>query len=150
MGLSFSVQKGVPFPPSLQNIFAEYSSDLNLPIPQSGDLTPWGKEGVLLLNAILSVRESQTASHEKYGWTTFTDAIIRLLNEKKTPMVFVLWGNFARNKKSLITNPIHLILENVHPSPLSAHRGFFGSRPFSKINHFLESTGQTPIHFDLS
>lgn len=149
MGLAFSVRKGIPIPASLQNIFLELSEDLKCSVPTSGDLTPWGKQGVLLLNAILSVRENQPLSHQRLGWGTFTDKIIQLLNEKPTPMVFVLWGASARNKASLITNPIHLVIENVHPSPLSASRGFFGSKPFSAINRFLVSTGQSPIDFTL-
>lgn len=149
MGLLFSVREGVEFPPSLINILTEMKDDLGCEMPKSGDLTSWATQGVLLLNAILSVRQNAPLSHEKYGWTTFTDAIIKLFNQKKTPLVFVLWGSFARSKKILITNPIHKIIENVHPSPLSAYRGFFGSRPFSKINQFLESTGQTPIDFRL-
>ncbi len=149
MGLAFSVNKGVPLPPSLENIFKELRSDIGCQAPQSGDLTPWAKQGVLLLNAILSVRSYRALSHQQYGWAVFTDHIISLLNEKKTPVVFVLWGSFARSKKVLITNPIHHIIENVHPSPLSASRGFFGARPFSKINQFLTETGQKPIDFCL-
>ncbi|MDD3478588.1 MAG: uracil-DNA glycosylase [Candidatus Izemoplasmatales bacterium] len=149
MGLSFSVPGGIELPPSLQNIFTELVSDLGVKKPVSGDLTPWANQGVLLLNAILSVRAHQPLSHQRFGWMTFTDHIISLLNQKTTPMVFVLWGSFARSKKALITNPIHLILESAHPSPLSAYRGFFGSRPFSRINEFLLKTGQTPIDFSL-
>ncbi len=149
MGMAFSVKKNVVLPPSLVNIFTELNSDLGYEIPLSGDLTAWAKNGVLLLNAILSVRKNQPLSHQQYGWTRFTDYIITLLNEKKTPMVFVLWGSFARSKKQLITNPIHLVIENVHPSPLSAYRGFFGSKPFSKINAFLVKSGQIPINFKL-
>ncbi len=149
MGLAFSVNKDVALPPSLVNIFAELNSDLGYKIPISGDLSAWAKNGVLLLNAILSVRKNQPLSHQKYDWTRFTDYIIKLLNEKETPLVFVLWGSFARSKKQLITNPIHLIIENVHPSPLSAYRGFFGSKPFSKINAFLVKSGQAPIDFKL-
>ncbi len=149
MGLAFSVNKGIELPKSLQNIFQELISDLGISYPISGDLTPWAKEGVLLLNAILSVRRGMPASHQKYGWTTFTDEVIRMLDEKKTPMVFVLWGNYARSKKPLIKSDRHLIIENVHPSPLSASRGFFGARPFSRINAFLETTGQKPIDFRL-
>jgi len=149
MGLAFSVQAGVAIPPSLVNIFTELNHDLNLPVPNSGDLTKWTKEGVLLLNAILSVRKNQPLSHQNMGWITFTDHIISLLNKKTTPMVFVLWGSFARSKKSLITNPIHFVIENVHPSPLSVYRGFFGSKPFSTINRFLEKSNQIPINFSL-
>ncbi len=149
MGLAFSVPKGIKVPPSLVNIYQELHNDLACEIPKSGDLTGWGKQGVLLLNAILSVRLNSPLSHKDFGWTTFTDHIIEMLNEKKQPMVFVLWGSFARSKKKLITNKHHLIVENVHPSPLSAYRGFFHSKPFSTINHFLKSTNQTPIDFCL-
>ncbi|MDD3122153.1 MAG: uracil-DNA glycosylase [Candidatus Izemoplasmatales bacterium] len=149
MGLSFSVKNGVKLPPSLNNIFTELCSDLGCIFPQSGDLTKWAQEGVLLLNAILSVRDNEPLSHQKKGWETFTDKIISILNNKQTPVVFVLWGSYARNKKMLITNPIHLIIENVHPSPLSVYRGFFGSKPFSKINQFLIKTSQRPVDFTL-
>lgn len=149
MGLAFSVPKGVAIPPSLVNIYKEYNNDLGYEIPKSGDLTKWGKQGVLLLNAILSVRENQPLSHKDYGWMTFTDEIIKMLNKKSSPVIFVLWGSFARNKKGLITNKNHLIIENVHPSPLSAYRGFFNSKPFTKINEFLLSTNQKPIAFNL-
>lgn len=149
MGLLFSVRSGVPFPPSLENIFKELNSDLGYPMPKSGDLTFWAKQGILLLNAILSVREHQPLSHRVYGWERFTDHVIELVNQKETPVVFVLWGSYARSKSALITNPIHHLIENVHPSPLSASRGFFGSRPFSNINNFLISTNQEPIDFRL-
>jgi uracil-DNA glycosylase len=149
MGLAFSVPKGIAVPPSLVNIYKEYNKDLGYEIPKSGDLTKWGKQGVLLLNAMLSVRKNQPLSHKDFGWMTFTDEIIKLLNEKDTPVIFVLWGSFARNKKKLITNRKHLIIENVHPSPLSAYRGFYNSKPFTKINEFLISTNQKPIAFDL-
>lgn len=147
MGLAFSVPMGIDIPPSLVNIYKELSNDLECEKPKNGDLTVWGKSGVLLLNAILTVKKNQPLSHKDYGWTTFTDQIIRMLNDKQTPVVFVLWGSFARSKKILITNPIHLVIENVHPSPLSAYRGFFHSKPFSTINHFLERTNQQPIDF---
>ncbi len=147
MGLAFSVPKGVEPPPSLVNIYKELSGDLGCEKPTSGDLTGWGKSGVLLLNAILSVKKNQPLSHKDYGWITFTDSIIKTLNDKSTPVVFVLWGSFARSKKKLITNSQHLIIENVHPSPLSAYRGFFNSKPFSTINRFLVSTNQQPIDF---
>jgi len=147
MGLAFSVPKGVAPPPSLVNIYKELAMDLGCEKPISGDLTVWGKSGVLLLNAILTVKENQPLSHKEYGWITFTDQIIKMLNNKSTPVVFVLWGSFARSKKNLITNPKHLIIENVHPSPLSAYRGFFNSKPFSTINRFLESTNQVKIDF---
>ena len=147
-GLSFSVADGVPFPPSLQNIFKEIQNDLGKPIPASGDLTRWAKQGVLLLNATLTVRAHQAASHQRHGWETFTDAVIRSLNNADHPIVFLLWGGNARSKKSLITNPRHLILETVHPSPLSAYNGFFGCKHFSKCNHFLIENGMTPIRWD--
>ncbi|MBN2540255.1 MAG: uracil-DNA glycosylase [Bacilli bacterium] len=149
MGLAFSVPDGVELPPSLINIYNELKQDLGCEMPRSGDLTKWGKQGVLLLNAILSVRKNQPLSHRDFGWMTFTDHIISLLNEKETPVVFVLWGSFARSKKSLITNKHHLIIENVHPSPLSAYRGFFGAKPFRQINQFLEETNQNTIDFCL-
>lgn len=149
MGLAFSVPKGIQIPPSLVNIYKELHNDLGLEIPNHGDLTKWAKQGVLLLNALLSVRKNQPLSHKDYGWMTFTDHIINKLNEKETPVVFVLWGSFARSKKKLITNKHHLIIENVHPSPLSAYRGFFDSKPFTKINDFLIETNQRPIDFDL-
>lgn len=150
MGLCFSVPKGVAIPPSLQNIFTELNQDLGVPIPASGDLTYWAKQGVLLLNTIMSVRRNQPLSHQSLGWEVFTDHIISLLNEKDSPVVFVLWGSHARSKKSLLNNPKHLIIENVHPSPLSVYRGFFGSKPFSKINRFLVQNGLKPIDFDLT
>lgn len=149
MGLAFSVPKGIALPPSLVNIYKEYTSDLGYEFPESGDLTKWGNQGILLLNAILSVRKNQPLSHKDYGWMIFTDEIIKLLNKKTTPVVFVLWGSFARNKKKLITNQNHLIIENVHPSPLSAYRGFFNSKPFTKINEFLISKNLEPIDFNL-
>lgn len=147
MGLAFSVPGSTPVPPSLQNIFAELQTDLGIPLPASGDLTEWAKQGVLLINAVMTVRQHQPASHQRLGWLTFTDHILTLLNAKTTPVVFVLWGNFARGKRALLTNPIHLVLESAHPSPLSAYRGFFESKPFSRINRFLVSTGQRPIDF---
>jgi len=150
MGLCFSVPAGVPFPPSLDNILTELTSDLGCPKPASGDLTKWTHEGVLLLNTILSVRKNHPLSHQDLGWQTFTDHIISLLDRKEAPVVFVLWGSHARSKKILLHNPRHLVLENVHPSPLSAYRGFFGSRPFSKINDFLVKNGASPVDFDLT
>lgn len=149
MGLAFSVPKGILIPPSLVNIFKEMKNDLGTEVPESGDLTNWGKSGILLLNAILSVRKNQPLSHKDFGWITFTDHVISLLNKKAEPMVFVLWGSYARSKKSLITDSKHLIIENVHPSPLSAYRGFFNSKPFTRINSFLVETGQKPIDFTL-
>lgn len=147
-GLSFSVQDGIRKPPSLKNIFKELKDDLGIEEPESGNLTNWAKEGVLLLNSVLTVEKDKAASHKDLGWELFTDHIIKLLNEKETPVVFILWGNFARSKKVYITNPKHLIIESAHPSPL-ARGAFFGSRPFSKANNFLISTGQAPINWDL-
>lgn len=148
-GLCFSVRPGVAPPPSLQNIFKELQSDMGLPTPHSGCLIPWAKEGVLMLNTTLTVRRSQANSHSKIGWTKFTDAIIQKLNDHEQPIVFLLWGSNARSKKALITNPNHLILETVHPSPLSAHQGFFGSRHFSQCNEFLMAHGIAPIDWTL-
>ena len=144
-GLSFSVKRGVEIPPSLVNIYKEMESDLGFPAPTHGDLTSWAKEGVLLLNATLTVRAHLANSHATIGWQTFTDRIITLLNESPYPIAFLLWGANARRKRELITNPRHLILESAHPSPLSAYRGFFGSRPFSKINAYLTKNGREPI-----
>lgn len=147
-GLSFSVQDGIRKPPSLKNIFKELKDDLGIEESESGNLTNWAKEGVLLLNSVLTVEKDKAASHKDLGWELFTDHIIKLLNEKETPVVFILWGNFAKSKKIYITNPKHLIIESAHPSPL-ARGAFFGSRPFSKTNNFLKSTNQTPINWDL-
>lgn len=148
-GLCFSVRPGVAPPPSLQNIFKELQSDMGLSAPHSGCLIPWAKEGVLMLNTTLTVRRGQANSHSKIGWTRFTDAIIQKLNDHEKPIVFLLWGSNARSKKALITNPNHLILETVHPSPLSAHQGFFGSRHFSQCNEFLMAHGIAPIDWTL-
>ena len=144
-GLSFSVQKGIAFPPSLLNIYKELESDLGIPVAKSGDLTAWAKQGVLLLNTVLTVRAHEANSHRGQGWETFTDAVISSLNQSDHPIAFVLWGKPAQSKEKLITNPSHLILKSPHPSPLSSYRGFFGSKPFSQINAFLEKTGQEPI-----
>jgi len=144
-GLCFSVQKGIVPPPSLQNIFKELQSDLGLPIPSHGELTSWTKQGVLLLNTVLTVRQGLPNSHRNKGWEQFTDRVIELLNTRETPMVFLLWGANAGAKAALITNPAHRILKTVHPSPLSAHRGWFGCKHFSKANAFLQSVGQSPI-----
>ena len=144
-GLSFSVQKGVKVPPSLQNIYKELYDDLGIPHRNDGDLTGWAKEGVLLLNAVLTVVKDNPASHRKLGWELFTDYIIKLVNQKDTPVVFILWGNFAKEKAKLITNPIHHIITSPHPSPFSARYGFFGSRPFSKTNEFLKKDGLKEI-----
>ncbi|MBR5134527.1 MAG: uracil-DNA glycosylase, partial [Clostridia bacterium] len=148
-GLCFSVQDGVSPPPSLQNIYKEQYADLGLPIPKTGNLTPWTKQGVLLLNTVLTVRQGLPNSHKNKGWETFTDHVISLLNARETPMVFLLWGANAGAKSALITNPKHLILKTVHPSPLSASRGWFGCRHFSKTNAFLQENGIQPIDWSL-
>lgn len=136
-GLSFSVQKGIKIPPSLQNIYKELNDDLNIPIAHTGDLTKWGHEGVLMLNAVLTVEKDHPASHRNLGWELLTDYIIKVLNQKEEPVVFILWGNFAKEKAKYITNPHHLIITSPHPSPFSARSGFFGSKPFSRTNNFL-------------
>lgn len=148
-GLSFSVRKGIALPPSLQNIFKELKDDLGYDMPKNGDLTPWAKEGVLLLNSILSVRKDQALSHKDLGWQRLTDYIIKVLNLKETPIVFILWGSFAKSKQEFITNKKHLIIESVHPSPFSARNGFFGSKPFSTTNSFLRANGIKEINFKL-
>lgn len=148
-GLSFSVREHVPKPPSLVNIFKELKDDLGYPIPSTGNLIPWTEQGVLLLNSVLTVEKDKAASHSNHGWERFTDKVISLVNEKKTPVVFILWGSYARSKKSLITNPIHLIIESTHPSPFSAYNGFFGSRPFSKTNQFLQKNNLNPIDWQI-
>lgn len=144
-GLSFSVPDGVRLPPSLQNIYKEIESDLGCPRPVSGDLSRWARQGVLLLNATLTVRAGQAGSHQNQGWETFTDAIIRHLAEKKDHLVFILWGNYAQKKGAFIDDTKHLVIKSPHPSPFSAHSGFFGSRPFSQTNHYLKAHSQTPI-----
>ena len=136
-GLSFSVSNEVLKPPSLKNIFKELESDLKIPFPEHNSLKPWAKQGVLLLNAVLTVEEHKPTSHKDKGWEKFTDNIIREINKRSTPTVFILWGAYARAKKALITNPKHYIIESAHPSPFSARNGFFGSKPFSKTNEFL-------------
>lgn len=143
-GLSFSVRENVKMPPSLQNIFKELYSDVGIRRTKS-DLTDWAKEGVLLLNSIMTVEKDKPLSHKDKGWEIFTDTIIKKLNERTDPIIFVLWGSFARSKKKLITGKHHKIIECVHPSPLSASRGFFGSRPFSKINNYLKEMGKEEI-----
>lgn len=148
-GLSFSVQKGVEIPPSLVNIYKELEDDLGIKPPSHGNLVTWAKQGVLLLNATLTVRAHEANSHAGIGWQIFTDRVISLLNESPSPIAFLLWGANARRKKELITNRKHFIIESAHPSPLSAYRGFFGSRPFSKINQFLERNGRTPIDWHI-
>jgi len=144
-GLCFAVSNGIKLPPSLQNIYKELEDDLGIPKANVGNLECWAKEGVLLLNSVLTVEKDKAASHKGIGWENFTDAIIKKINEKDTPVVFILWGNFARSKKSLITNPRHYIVESTHPSPFSAHHGFFGSKPFSKTNNFLKSNNMKEI-----
>ena len=148
-GLSFSVKNSVSRPPSLQNIFKELESDLNIKVSDNNSLVPWAEEGVLLLNAVLTVERKKPASHQSIGWETFTDEVIKIINEKQTPVVFILWGNYARSKKKLITNSIHYIIESPHPSPLSAYNGFFGSKPFSRTNNFLISKNIKPINWQI-
>ena len=148
-GLSFSVQPNVPPPPSLVNIFKELETDLGCTVPNNGCLEPWARQGVLLLNTVLTVQAHRANSHRDKGWEIFTDKIISLLNQREKPVAFILWGSPARRKKDMITNPQHFIVESPHPSPLSAYRGFFGSRPFSKVNKFLESVGEEPINWQL-
>ncbi len=148
-GLCFSVKKGIPKPPSLVNIFKELHDDLGYDIPKNGSLVDWTKEGVLLLNAVLTVEKDKAASHRSRGWETFTDEVIKVVNKKDTPVVFILWGSYARSKKELITNDKHLIIESAHPSPLSAYNGFFGSHPFSKTNNFLIEHGIKPINWEI-
>lgn len=145
-GLSFSVPEGVPFPPSLQNIFKEIQLDLGKPMPPTGDLTRWAEQGVLLLNATLTVRAHQAASHQRHGWEQFTDAAIRALNAERENLVFILWGGYARSKAQLIERSRHLVLESVHPSPLSANRGgWFGNHHFSQCNAYLREHGEQEI-----
>lgn len=148
-GMCFSVKKGTPPPPSLQNIFKELKADLGIDPPNHGELTQWADNGVLLLNTVLTVREGQANSHRGMGWEHFTDRVIQLLNERQQPIVFLLWGGNARSKANLITNPQHLVLQCAHPSPLSAYNGFFGCRHFSKTNEFLKQHGMQPINWKL-
>ena len=148
-GLCFSVQPGIQPPPSLVNIFKELHDDVGIPVPRTGCLTPWTKQGVLLLNTVLTVRQGQPNSHKGMGWENCTDRVIELLDERETPMVFMLWGANAGAKTALLHNPKHLVLKTVHPSPLSAHRGFFGCRHFSRANAFLEKNGLTPVDWRL-
>lgn len=148
-GLCFSVKKGVQKPPSLVNIFKELHDDLGYAIQKNGSLVSWTKEGVLLLNAVLTVEKDKAASHKGKGWEIFTDEVIKIINKKDTPVVFILWGSYARSKKELITNKKHFIIESAHPSPLSAHNGFFGSRPFSRTNNFLIEHGLKPINWEI-
>ncbi|MCM2279134.1 MAG: uracil-DNA glycosylase [Oligoflexia bacterium] len=146
-GLCFSVQDGVPFPPSLRNIFKELQTDCGVPIPESGNLTRWARQGVLLLNAVLTVEQARAASHKGQGWELFTDTVIRKLSERDDPVIFLLWGAFAQSKAAMIRTPPHLIFKTVHPSPLSAHNGWFGSRHFSRANEALERLGKEPVRW---
>jgi len=148
-GLSFSVNTGVKLPPSLKNIYKEIYDDLGITNKNDGDLTPWAKQGVLLLNSVLTVEKDKPASHKNLGWENFTDAIIKKLNEKQEPVVFILWGNFAKSKEVLITNPLHLVIKSAHPSPFSCNYGFFGSKPFSKTNEFLKKKGIKEINWQI-
>ena len=148
-GLAFSVKKGCPVPPSLKNIYAELKQDLGIEPPPHGELTSWAKQGVLLLNAVLTVRMSQPNSHRGRGWEQFTDAVIEKVNMKTTPVVYLLWGANAKEKARLITNPSHLVLTAAHPSPLSAYNGFFGCRHFSKANTFLRNSGAVEINWEI-
>ncbi len=150
-GLSFSVQKGIPTPPSLQNIYKELATDIpGFKIPQSGDLTEWAQQGVLLLNATLTVRASTAGSHQKKGWEQFTDTVIQRISEQKSGVVFILWGSYAQSKRALIDEKKHLIIKSIHPSPLSVNRGgFYGSKPFSKANAYLEKERETPIDWQI-
>lgn len=146
-GLCFSVNDGVPFPPSLQNIFKEIQADLGKSIPTSGNLTRWAEQGVLLLNATLTVRAHQAASHQGHGWEEFTDAVIRKLSQERDHLVFILWGSYAQKKGAVIDRERHLVLTSAHPSPLSAYHGFFGNKHFSLANAYLEQYGKTPINW---
>ena len=149
-GLCFSVPEKVDFPPSLRNIFKEIHTDLGIPIPSSGNLEKWAKQGILLLNATLTVQAHLAGSHQKKGWEQFTDAVIRIVSQKHSGVVFLLWGNYAQAKTDLIDTSKHFILKSVHPSPLSASRGFFGCKHFSKTNELLTQNGKTPIDWDLT
>lgn len=148
-GKCFSVNDGIPHPPSLKNIFKEIGNDLGYDYPKSGDLKPWAKQGVLLLNATLTVRAREAASHQKKGWEEFTDTVIKRLSDQRKDLIFLLWGNFAIAKSKLIDTSKHHILTSVHPSPLSAHRGFLGCKHFSKANEILLSLGRRPIHWEI-
>ncbi|WP_186431170.1 uracil-DNA glycosylase [Clostridium sp. BSD9I1] len=148
-GLSFSVKPGVPAPPSLMNIYKELNSDIGCYIPNNGYLKKWADQGVMLLNTVLTVRAGEANSHKGIGWGHFTDKVISLLNDREEPIVFILWGKNAQSKVDIINNPKHYIIKSVHPSPLSVHRGFFGSKPFSKTNKFLISIGKKPIDWQI-
>lgn len=146
-GLCFSVNDGIPFPPSLQNIFKEIQADLGKEVPATGNLTRWAQQGVLLLNATLTVRAHQAASHQRHGWEEFTDAVIRKLSQERDHLVFILWGAYAQKKGAVIDREHHLVLTSAHPSPLSAYHGFFGNKHFSLTNAYLEQYGKTPINW---
>lgn len=148
-GLSFSVLEGVTKPPSLRNIFKELKEDLNIDEPKHGNLEAWTREGVMLLNSVLTVEKDKPASHQNRGWETFTDEVIKKINEREKPVVFLLWGSFAKSKKELITNKKHCVIESAHPSPFSANKGFFGTKPFSKANEFLKQNGQNEINWKI-
>ena len=148
-GLSFSVQEGIKKPPSLMNILKELKSDLGFHVPKSGNLSRWSRQGVLMLNATLTVRANNAGSHQKKGWEEFTDAAIKAISQELKNIVFILWGNYAQNKEFLIDESKHHIIKSVHPSPFSAYKGFFGSKPFSKSNYFLTSKGIEPINWSL-
>ena len=148
-GLAFSVAPGVPLPPSLRNMFKELQADVGAPPPRDGSLVPWARQGVLLLNAVLTVREGEANSHAGKGWEHFTDAVIRAVGHKEEPVVFLLWGRYAQKKQSLIDTKRHAVLTGVHPSPLSAKKGFFGSRPFSRANEELQARGRPPVEWAL-
>ncbi len=148
-GLSFSVRDTVNKPPSLQNILKELEEDVGIPFPQKNSLIPWTKQGVMLLNSVLTVEENKPTSHKDKGWERFTDEVIRILNQKEEPIVFILWGSYARAKKELLTNPNHMIIESAHPSPFSAYHGFFGSKPFSRANLFLKEQGLEEIDWNI-
>ena len=147
MGLCFSVNDGIPFPPSLQNIFKEIHDDTGASVPASGNLTRWAQQGVMLLNATLTVREHQAGSHQGHGWETFTDAVIKVLAEQREHLVFILWGSYAQHKGAFIDRSRHLVLQSAHPSPLSAYRGFFGNKHFSQANEYLKAHGVEPIRW---
>lgn len=148
-GLSFSVRNGVRFPPSLQNIFKELKEDLGIPTPKTGDLTHWAEQGVLLLNAVLTVEEGKAAAHQGKGWELFTDRVISILNENREHIVYILWGSYAQKKAAFVDRQKNLVIESPHPSPLSAHRGFFGSKPFSKVNEYLRQHNIKEIDWSL-
>lgn len=148
-GLCFSVRDGVRFPPSLLNIFKELKADVGVEIPKSGSLTKWAEQGVLLLNAVLTVEDGKAAAHQGRGWEQFTDRIVHILNEEKEHVVFILWGSYAQKKAAFVDRKKHYVIESVHPSPLSAHRGFFGTKPFSKANTYLKAHGVSEIDWSL-